>query len=396
MTPAEIESACRKLIDSLSFMDTTAAYDYYLPGFCKILTECLATPSAAEAGKVEQQDHEEEIQAAAHHCTIIAKVAGQHALPEQFAMILREHFPTPVTQPTLSIKATDAVLKFTSNDAAHCGITIAATNAPTIPMECGCSVEGMWFKRNPACKIHDYDLTVTNSSVAKEAAPSVPASEPRAEGEELPDGDGFWIRREGDWRIVTGEMSHSHRDAYAGWRGGELVNGLFDYLPRGNWLKAVPDAAEVARLKNILSGVQGALADAETVLAMREDDDYGESIRELTKDRNTTREALRKAEEERDAVITERELVKIENMRAREALETILRVDLDRDWTKPDILSKPPRLIAGEFLNGHKTVMQQRWEWQGEEIQKQIKRAESAEQRCADLERQLAERGKGP
>src|ERR1044072_8257893 len=43
---------------------------------------------------------------------------------------------------------------------------------------------------------------------------------------DLPCGDDFWRRDEGDWKIVTGELSHNCNDAFAGWRGNELVTGL--------------------------------------------------------------------------------------------------------------------------------------------------------------------------
>jgi hypothetical protein len=57
---------------------------------------------------------------------------------------------------------------------------------------------------------------------------------------ELPTGDDYWQRREGDWRIVTGELSHSCRDAYAGWKGiGDLVTGMVADLPRGGWFRFV-------------------------------------------------------------------------------------------------------------------------------------------------------------
>ncbi len=43
---------------------------------------------------------------------------------------------------------------------------------------------------------------------------------------------------------------------------------------------------EIKRLRSIIHGVQGALADAGSVLALREDDDYAASIRTLTAQRD--------------------------------------------------------------------------------------------------------------
>lgn len=78
--------------------------------------------------------------------------------------------------------------------------------------------------------------------------PAVPAV-PAASGRELPDSDGRWKRDDGNWDIITGELSHNCRDAYAGWRMGEIVNGLVSDLPRGNWHKATaPQAA--TRIRN--------------------------------------------------------------------------------------------------------------------------------------------------
>jgi hypothetical protein len=60
---------------------------------------------------------------------------------------------------------------------------------------------------------------------------------PVAEEKDLPDGDGPWKRKEGDWAIFTGELSHSNREAFAGWKSGELLTGLLNELPRGGWIR---------------------------------------------------------------------------------------------------------------------------------------------------------------
>jgi hypothetical protein len=77
-------------------------------------------------------------------------------------------------------------------------------------------------------------------------------------GKDLPDGDDFWIRRDGDWRIVTGELSHGNREVYFGWKGMETASGLLNQLPRGGWIKAqTPLAAgERAELGRLLSNAR--------------------------------------------------------------------------------------------------------------------------------------------
>jgi hypothetical protein len=80
------------------------------------------------------------------------------------------------------------------------------------------------------------------------ATPSPPA-EPPPVGRDLPDGDDFWIRRDGDWRIVTGEMSHNCHGVFAGWNGMNPVSGSLSNLPRGNWFRASPSDARIAELE---------------------------------------------------------------------------------------------------------------------------------------------------
>lgn len=52
--------------------------------------------------------------------------------------------------------------------------------------------------------------------------------------------------------------------------------------------------SELASLRQSMAGVQGALADACDVLAIREDGDYGQSVRQVVAERNRLRGLLRR------------------------------------------------------------------------------------------------------
>jgi hypothetical protein len=108
---------------------------------------------------------------------------------------------------------------------------------------------GVWgresSKKEGGCCVNKADMKTVAAyprPLKADATPSPPA-EPPPVGRDLPDGDDFWIRRDGDWRIVTGEMSHNCHGVFAGWNGMNPVSGSLSNLPRGNWFRASPSDA---------------------------------------------------------------------------------------------------------------------------------------------------------
>lgn len=101
-------------------------------------------------------------------------------------------------------------------------------------------------------------------------------------------------------KIGAMETDHEAADEFA------EIRALFGY-PEGMSVAAhvkqvVEDHAE---LRSQLAGVQGALADAGDVLAIREDGNYGESVRELMRQRDAARAGQAVAADDGEAVTEE-------------------------------------------------------------------------------------------